>query len=48
MRIKRGSYNVTTVSTDVTNMHGTPLAIAGSISLEGEKVYVTVNLIALS
>lgn len=32
----------------VTNMHGTPLAVAGSISLEGEKVYVTVNLIELS
>lgn len=32
----------------VTNMHGTPLAIAGSLSLENHKAYVTVNLIPLS
>ena len=32
----------------VTNMGGNPLAIAGSISLEGDKVYVTVNLVSLS
>ena len=32
----------------VTNMSGTPLAIAGSLSLENHKAYVTVNLIPLS
>lgn len=31
----------------ITNMHGTPLAIAGSLSLEEHKAYVTVNLVPL-
>ena len=32
----------------ITNMGGTPLAIAGSLSLEEHKAYVTVNLVPLS
>lgn len=32
----------------ITNMGGTPLAVAGSLSLEEHKAYVTVNLVPLS